>query len=351
MRWLLLSAALLSSGAEARRPLRAKLKGKIGLTETQRQSPETALLSATGLLIRQRARLAAASLREGRELFNDAPGLAPALGIACGGLGDLGCVAEATDSEHATGALAHLDIRARANALRWLDRGDEAAQVRRQLLLVPSVTDEQFSYLWSDIAEDYRSAGDAEGLWEAMAHAEAAAPDSPHVYALQMELALDAGDLDEALFVSFLANRDKRNSIEMEEARMRLSLALDAPEDTLLNGAADYTLGRLKPTYAVRLLETYRRAGWHALTRDLIGRNLWLVDGEVWWPQVLSIMALIYLDHGEVDKAQDALDRAVEIAPTNPVVHEAVAVCADQLTPRPFGTPAPHGSPRETVAQ
>ncbi len=349
MRWLLLFTALLST-ADARRPLRAKLQGRVGLTEQQRQSPKTALLSATGLLIRQRPRLAAANLREGRELFNDAPGLAPALGIACAGLGDLGCVVEATDSEQAAGALAHLDIRARANALRWLDRGDEAARVRRQLLISPAVTDEQFGYLWTDIAEDYRVAGDHEGIQDAVAHAEAATPSSPQVYAVQMELALDAGDLDEAIFVSFLANRDERNSIELEEARMRLSLALDAPEEILLNGSADYTLGRLKPTYAVRLLEAYRRVGWHALTLDLIGRNLWLVDGKVWWPQVLSIMALIYLDHGQVEQAQAALDRAVEIAPTNPVVVEAVATAAAQITPRPFGTEAPHGGPLPLVA-
>lgn len=338
MRLLLLATLFLSDG-DARRPLRAKLQGRTGLTSRQAESAETALLAATGNLVRNRPRLAAAMLREARARFNDAPGLAPALGAACGLLGDLGCVLEATGSEHAGGALIHLDVRARANALRWHGDGAGAAVVRHQLLLARTLSEQQVGYIWTDIAEDLRVAEDGLGVWHAVAAAESADPDSPQLYALRMELALDQGDVDEALFQAFLAERAGRASLELEEAHMRLSLELDAHEEVLNRDSVQYTYGRLKPLYAVRLLEAQRRAGLHALNLDLIGRNLWLVDGEVWWPQIRAMMALIYLDNGQVADAQRALDRAVEMAPDNDVVRAVVQTCAGRLTPRPFSRP------------
>lgn len=206
-----------------------------------------------------------------------------------------------------------------ADTLHVFGHYDAAANVRMERLAMveePGVE----TQTWLNMVNDYRAAGRYDEAWDAAYQALALMPRGARVLTGMADLAMDEGDMDEAARLIWLAQQ-----VEEPPPAARLTMV----RYELLTGdldAATQTLEAIQPRKnriwlgSVYQAEVLRRSG-DAEGAALVLEAKYLRGAE--YPALLAEQAMVLADLGQADEAQDRLDRALAIYPSDPDVQLA----------------------------
>ena len=260
------------------------------------------------------------------------PVLLPMAGVVRASVGDYAFTLVATEGELLEGPKVRQAAAARATALRHTGAQDAAAALRSEGLMRAGLTPPQEAMLWSAISADHLAAGDLDAAYEAAMSGLAADPASPRPYVALAELALDQGDVEEAVIQLELAKRGRATPRALLHLEGRLALELESPVQAfreIFILARSVMGGRLDPGMTALLVEARRRQGWASGARSVQERESLMFNQELWHPALLATRALVRADAGDLAGAAETLARAQALYPD----HDWVRAAAVALEP------------------
>jgi predicted Zn-dependent protease len=262
------------------------------------------------------------------------PVLLPMAGIVRASVGDYASTLVATDGELLDGPKVQQAAASRATALRHSGDPEGAAALRAEGLMRAGLTPPQEAMLWSAISADHLAAGDHEAAYDAAMAAMAADPASPRPYVALAELALEQGDLDEAVIQLELAQRGRATPRALVHLEGRLALELESPAHAfrvIFNAARSILGGRLDPEMTALLVEARRRQGWASGARSVQERESLMFNQELWHPALLATRAMVRADAGDLTGAAETLHRAQALYPDHAWVRAAAVALEPDL--------------------
>ena len=277
-------------------------------------------------------RQADAMLVEALDAHPNDPVLLPMAGVVRAAVGDYALALVATEGELLDGPKVQQAATSRATALRHTGAPGAAAALRAEGLLREGLTAPQEALVWCAISADHLAADDHEAAFDAAMAGLAADPDSPRPYVALAELALDRGDLDEAVIQLELARRGRATPRALLHLEGRLALELESPVHAfrvIFLAARSVLGGRLDPEMTALLVEARRRQGWASGARSVQERESLMFNQELWHPALLATRALVRADAGDLAGAAEALERAQALYPH----HDWVRAAALALEP------------------
>lgn len=206
-----------------------------------------------------------------------------------------------------------------ADTLHVFGHYDAAVDVRMERMVMvdePGVE----SQTWLNMVNDYRAAGQYDHAWDAAYQALALMPRGARVLTAMADLAMDEGDMDEAARLIWLAQ-------EVDEPPPAARLTMARYE--ILTGdldAATETLELIQPRKnriwqgSVYQAEVLRRTG-DPEGAALVLEAKYLRGAE--YPALLAEQAMVFADLERFDEAQERLERALSVYPSDPDVRLA----------------------------
>lgn len=208
-----------------------------------------------------------------------------------------------------------------ADTLRATGHLEEAIALRREAIAASTNEMERFGLVF-DLVDDYRYAGDLLDATDAADELLAIAPGIDEVYSLQADVALDAGDLDEAAFDLWLADLDGSRTARTRAARARLQMAYGDLEAAY----AEVSTGRMKNRnhmpWTIQA-EILRRQGMAAQGLIVVQAQR-LPDKDR--PEMMAEQLACLSSLGEIEEAREIRDEAVARYPKDPNVIAAARV-------------------------
>ncbi len=208
-----------------------------------------------------------------------------------------------------------------ATTLRVTGHVEEAVQLRREALASAPRALGQVQIAFN-LADDLRAAGDLQGAEDAAYFVLSETPGLEEVYALFADIALDAGDLEEAELQLWYADIYGVRTARTRAARGRLQLAygdLDAAFDEV---AAGRMRTRNHLPWAIQA-EVLRRSGNPAAGLNLV-ESAFLPDKER--PDMTAAKLACLASLGELEEAEDLRQWALDVYPRDPSVRAASQV-------------------------
>lgn len=218
-------------------------------------------------------------------------------------------------------------IEAEADQLRAMGRGREAAALRVQRLLDPSLNLGREVRVWLGMVDDLRAAGDLNGALDVVAMCLAIYPASPMVHATVADVHLDAGDREEAdteLILADSLGATMRGHVV--HARTAL-LDGDLDQAALWLDDARMFQNRTRRLAALRA-EVLRRQGDPAGAEELLEQPNWVRSED---PEIVAVRILVHTDLGDRAGAEDWARLGREVYADNPEVSAALAYMAQRL--------------------
>ncbi|MFT5680620.1 MAG: tetratricopeptide (TPR) repeat protein [Myxococcota bacterium] len=190
-------------------------------------------------------------------------------------------------------------IEAHADGLRAIGRGREAAALRLERLLGPSLSIGRELRVLLGAQGDLREIGDFDGAMEIADRAEALFPRSPMVFAAIADIHLDMGDLDsadEAIWMMEQFGETSRGSVV--RARRAIADGDFTEADTILEEARKFRT----PTVRIGALraEVLRLSGDPHAAADLLERNRWRALES---SELIQTRLKVYTDMGDTVSA------------------------------------------------
>lgn len=208
-----------------------------------------------------------------------------------------------------------------ANALRYLGRGHEAAELRLSRLVTESGEDDDLR-IYTEAARDLRYAGDTAGAKALLDEVMALYPGAVLPIAVYGDILLDEGDVDGAYWHLFLANRITKNSPQVQILRVRLMLAEGDLDGAML------VLNKLRRSYqrneqiAALRAEALLMSGDPDTALAYLSLKRWARRGE---PQLLSRRLRALHAVGEQAEAKLLMNHLLQVYPHDRDVQRAVA--------------------------
>jgi len=253
-----------------------------------------------------------------------------ALVVGCGHYGDFACVEGSHDEALATDSLVLMREEAKADALRYLGRPLDAAELRRELVVDDARASREQALL-SKLVYDYEAAGDLEQAWDVAWEAVALNPEGSVGWALVARVASASGQMDEAESYLWLADRAGSDSVLRTASRADISRAGGDPLDasTMFN---DKVVSRVQSMqYAVARSRALLEADLVGEVLDMHRDCSWCLGEVVWHPELMGTFGEALARDGQVDQATHYADRLQHTYPDYPPAIAAVAAIRSHL--------------------
>ncbi len=208
-----------------------------------------------------------------------------------------------------------------ATTLRATGNFDQAIALRREALAA-SPTEVRRVSISFDLADDYRAAGDLYNAQQVAEYVLAATPGLEEAYALLADIAIDAGDLEEAELQLWFADLYGRRSARTRATRGRLQLAYGDDEAALAEVREGRMRSRNHLPWAIQG-EAMRRMGDPVGCLSLLDSGF-LPDKDR--PDMTAAKLACLASAGYLDEAEELRHWAVDVYPKDASVLAASKV-------------------------
>jgi len=208
-----------------------------------------------------------------------------------------------------------------ADTLRATGHLDEAIELRQEAIAASTNEMQRFGLLF-DLVDDYRYAGDLGSAQDTADELLSIAPGIDEVYSIAADVALDAGDLDDAAFDLWLADLDGSRTARTRSARARLQIAYGDLEAAYGEVAYGRMKNRNHMPWAIQA-EILRRQGMPDQGVILL-ESARLPDKDR--PEMMAALLACLSSAGELAEARDLRDEATALYPKDPDVIAAAKV-------------------------